>query len=309
MPTNRRQMMTSCTVMALAGSALLRQGRCNAANARNNDDLRMLTGITTGSFQRNYSTTREAGKLYLLDLPKILRDELGMRILDVMTASFPSMEPGYLDEFRSNADKAGCVISNLKMNQPGVDIGSEKLDERKRAIDVYKKTIDAAARLGCRWVRPLPQSELPSWDRYVDSYRELIDYSAPMGISLLVENFGWMKSKPDAIPGLIKTIGPGLDAAPDIGNWTEEARYDGLAKAFPLAVTCDFKAFAFDAEGKHPAYDLKRCFQIGWDAGFRGPWCFEHFHESLPQLFQEMIQLREMIEAWTKEAGDSKGRF
>jgi hypothetical protein len=279
----------------------MQRSTCLAEDLRKNDDLRGLTGVTTGSFQRNLSETREAGKLYLLDLPKILRDELGMRVLDVMTASFPSMEPSYLDKFRSNADKAGCLITNLKLNQPGVDIGSNNLDERKRAIKVYKNSIDAAERLGCRWVRPLPQSELPSWDRYVDSYRELIEYAAPKGISLLVENFGWMKGKPDAIPGLIQAVGSGLDASPDIGNWTDEARYEGLAKAFPLAVTCDFKAFAFDAEGKHPDYDLKRCFQIGWSAGFRGPWCFEHFHASLSPLLKEMVQLREMIEAWTKE--------
>lgn len=297
----RRPMIAGCAALALHSSTWLHSSPCLAKDNRGNHDLRGLTGVTTGSFQRNFSPAPEAGKLSLLDLPKILRDELGMRVLDVMTASFPSMEKSYLDEFRARADKAGCVITNLKMNQPGVDIGSGSAEERKQAIGVYKKSIDAAERLGCRWVRPLPQSELSSWDRYVDSYRELIEYAAPKGISLLVENYGWMKSKPDAIPGLIQAVGSGLDAAPDIGNWTDEARYEGLAKAFPLAVTCDFKAFAFDAEGKHPAYDLKRCFQIGWEAGFRGPWCFEHFHTSLPELFREMIRLREMIEAWTKE--------
>ncbi len=267
----------------------------------NREDLRGLIGVTTGSFQRNFSPTPQAGKLWLLDLPKIMRDELGMRVLDVMTASFPSMEPDYLDDFRSRAEKANCIITNLKMNQPGVDIGSQDIEERKRALAVYKQSIDAAERLGCRWVRPLPLSELPSWDRYIDSYRELIDYAAPKGISLLVENYGWMKSKPDAIPSLIKAIGSGLAASPDTGNWTDEVRYEGLAKAFPLAVTCDFKALALDADGQHPAYDLKRCFDIGWEAGFRGPWCFEHFHTSLAAVFKEMIQLREMIEGWTKE--------
>jgi hypothetical protein len=264
-------------------------------------DLRGLIGVTTGSFQRNLSPTPAAGKLYFLDLPKIMRDELGMKVLDVMTASFPTMEPSYIDTFRSAAEKAGCIITNLKMNQPMNDIGSEDNDERRRAIDVYKRSIDDAERLGCRWVRPLPQSELASWDRYVDSYRELIDYAAPKGISLLVENYGWMKSKPEAIPSLIKAVGSGLAACPDTGNWTDEARYEGLEKAYPFAVTCDFKAFALDEQGNHPAYDLHRCFQIGWDAGFRGPWCFEHFNGSFPTVLREMLQLKSMIEKWTRE--------
>ena len=298
---SRRHLLTGCAAIAIDDAIRFSVSECSAYGNVNLEDVRGLTGVTTGSFQRNLSPTPELGKLCLLDLPKILRDELGMRVLDVMTASFPSMEPHYLDEFRSNAEKAGCIITNLKMNQPGVDIGSENVDVRKQAISEYKQSIDAAERLGCRWVRPLPQTALPSWDRYVDSYRELIDYAAPKGISLLVENYGWMKSKPDAIPELIKAVGGGLAAAPDIGNWTDDVRFEGLEKAFPLAVTCDFKAFAFDEEGKHPSYDLKRCFQIGWEAGFRGPWCFEHFDTSLPKLFKEMIQLREKIEAWTMD--------
>ena len=52
-------------------------------------------------------------------------------------------------------------------------------------------------------------------------------------------------------------------------------------------------------EGQHERYDLRRCFQIGWDAGFRGPWCFEHTHPSLPRLLQDLVQLRDMIRAWT----------
>ncbi|MDZ4850206.1 MAG: TIM barrel protein [Pirellulaceae bacterium] len=301
MLVQRRQMLAGCAVaIGCSNDWWMKLGL--SADTRSNDDLRGLIGVTTGSFQRNFSPTPEAAKLCLLDLPKIMRDELGMRVLDVMTASFPSMEPDYLDEFRSRSEKAGCILTNLKMNQPGIDIGSENKDERNRAIAIYQKSIDAAEQLGCRWVRPLPLSELPSWDRYLESYRRLIDYAAPKGISLLVENYGWMKDKPDAIPSLIKAVGPGLAAAPDIGNWTNEARYDALTKAFPLAVTCDFKAFAFDEKGEHSAYDLKRCFQIGWDVGYRGPWCFEHFHSSLPTLFKEMIRLREMIERWTKES-------
>jgi hypothetical protein len=148
-------------------------------------------------------------------------------------------------------------------------------------------------------VRPLPASTRPDLKIYAASYRELIAYAAPHGISLLIENFGWMQSDPDAIPAVIKLVGQGLSAQPDTGNWdNDDARYTGLARAFPFAVSCDFKARALGPNGEHDAYDLARCFAIGWDAGFRGPWCFEHTHKDLPALWRNLRSLRDQLRQW-----------
>ncbi len=278
-----------------------------AAEAQSNvahSDVTGLFGVTTGSFTRHLTQTAESGKLVMLDLPKIMKNELGMRVIDLMTATLPSLDKEYLDKFRDQAEKHDCIITNLKMNQPGIDMGSPIAATRAQAIDVYKRTIDAAAILGCRWVRPLPLPDRPELNDYVASYRILIDYARPKGISLLIENFGWIKSEPDVIPRIIQLVGKGLDACPDTGNWTDEVRYQGLAQAFPLAVTCDFKALALDAHRQHSAYDLRRCFQIGWDAGFRGPWCFEHFHSSLAELLRELVYLRDTLTDWVRQKSE-----
>lgn len=255
-------------------------------------------GITTGSFVRHLSPTARAGKLRLLDLPNLMREELDMRVIDLMTATLVSLEPDYCEQLRTAADRAGCVLTNLKMNNPGLDLASADEAERRHALAEYKRTMDAAARLGVRWVRPLPGPKRPDLARLADGYRELMDYGATRGLGLLVENFGWMQGDPDALPALIKAVGPSLRAQPDTGNWTDAARYEGLAKAFPLAASCDFKAKELGPDGSHAAYDLKRCFQIGWDAGFRGPWCFEHQHADLTQLLREMTMLRDMLRGW-----------
>jgi hypothetical protein len=257
-------------------------------------------GITTGSFMRHMRASPERHRTLLLDLPQRMRDELDMRVIDLMTATVPSWEPEYLDRLRAQAEKHGCVITNLKMNQAGIDMASPDPDARRKALDEYRRTIDAAGRLGCRWVRPLPRDQRPDLKLLAASYRELIDYAAPKGISLLVENFGWMKDDPNAVPSIVSAVGQGIAAAPDTGNWTDAVRYEGLAKAFPHAVTCDFKAFQLGPGGEHPQYDLKRCFQIGWDAGFRGPWCFEHFHETLTGLWQGLAHLRDLLRGWMK---------
>ena len=261
-------------------------------------DLAQQLGVTTGSFVKHLSKTRAEGKLRLLDLPKIMRDNLDLKVLDLMTATLPAWEPDYLDELKGKAAEAGCVITNLKMNQKDLDMASSDADTRKRALDEYRRSIDAAQRLGCRWVRPLPSTKRPDFKLYAAAYRELIEYAKPRGIELLIENNAWMQDDPDAIPQVIQDVGAGLHAQPDTGNWTAKSRYDGLAKAFPLAVSCDFKAKELGPNGEHSAYDLHRCFTIGWQSGFRGPWCFEHFHEELPGLWRGLITLRDLLRKW-----------
>jgi len=295
---DRRTFLQTALGAVAAGSVV----GCATSDSGRSTSLERQLGVTTGSFTRNLTVERQPGKLRLLDLPAIMRDELDMRVIDLMTATLASMEPRYLDELRTAAERHGCVLTNLKMNNPGLDLASADESVRQHALTEYKRTMDAAARLGVRWVRPLPGPKRPDLARLATGYRELMDYGASRGLTLLVENFGWMQDDPDAIPALIKAVGPGLRSQPDTRNWTDRARYDGLAKAFPFAASCDFKPFALEPDGAHKAYDLKRCFQIGWDADFRGPWCFEHFHTDLQQLFKEMAMLRDLLRAWMRAA-------
>ena len=258
-------------------------------------------GITTASVSQHLSE-REVGKFTLLDLPRILRDELDMKVLDLNTSVFPSFDPDYLDRFRKAAEKTGCVLTNLKMNQRNLDLGSPDRAVRDRAVAEYKRSIDAAVRLGVRWVRPLPRQNPPDRDGLIAGFRELADYAAPRQIQVLVENYGWMESDPDSVASLIKDIGKNVAASPDTANWkSNEIRYRGLEQTFPSAVTCDFKPLGLGPDGAHTAYDLKRCFTIGWDAGFRGPWCLEHTNRDAKQLFRELKLLRDQLRQWMAE--------
>ena len=104
------------------------------------------------------------------------------------------------------------------------------------------------------------------------------------------------------MPKLLDDIGHDVAACPDTGNWDgNEVRYAALARLFPRAVTCDFKAGRLGPNGEHPAYDLKRCFTIGWDSGFRGPWCLEHANTSRADLFRDLCLLRDLLRGWMAE--------
>ena len=291
---NRRAFLQSTAGAALAVRL------ANPARAAPPASLQGEVGITTGSFMRHLSPEAATGKLRLLDLPRIMRDELGMQVIDLMTATLVSLEPAYLDQLRTAAADAGCVLSNLKINFSQADLGQADPARRRAALTAVKGGFDAAARLGVRWVRPLPGVRRADLARLTESYRELCDYGDQRGLTVLVENIGWMKEDPAGVPDLIRSVGPVLRSQPDTGNWSDAVRYEGLARAFPFALSCDFKAMTLAPDGTHAAYDLARCFELGWAAGFRGPWVIEHFHADLKELLREMALLRDQLRDWTR---------
>ncbi len=304
MNLSRRVFLQSAATVAMA------LPRCRAdekSPPAKNDSLAGEIGITSSSLALHMRPRVKNSKLTLLELPRILRNELDMRVIDLNTATLASEEPAYLDKVRAASEKAGCILTNLKLNQRGLDIGRPDVDVRRNALATYKKSIDTAARLGMKWARPVPGTEKSDRAILINSLRELADYAAERNIQLLVENIGWMKSDPEAVPKLVKDVNRNLAVSPDTGNWTDnKVRYKALAAAFPLAVTCDFKAFRLGPNGEHDAYDLKRCFDIGWNAGFTGPWCLEHGNARRNLLFKELALLRDKLREWMKAARQKK---
>ncbi len=270
------------------------------------DELHSKVGLVSATLAAHQDHRVEGG-IAFLDLPKIAREELGMAVLDLNTMNFPSWEPSLLEQFRARAEMVGIPLTNLKLNQRGVQIGSPDAEVRALGMKTYRESIDSAALLGLRWVRPLPTAMAPDRTLMIDSLRELAEYASGKGIQVLVENFGWLQTDPEGVVQLIRDCDCGLAASPDTGNWvSNEIRYEGLARTFPLAATCDFKARSLSPEFEHREYDLRRCFQIGWDAGFRGPWCIEHGNSDQAALYRELKFLREQLQAWIQEAERGK---
>lgn len=282
-------------------------GRPVVGDDKSNDtadsSLARKIGITTSSVGQQLSGRATNGKFTLLELPRIMRDELDMTVIDLNTSSLAYVEPAYLDQLRKEADDAGCVLTNLKMNQRGLDMNHPNQLIRSKALAAYQRSIDVAAHLGLKWARPLPLKERPNMAIHAASYRQLCDYAADKNVQMLVENFGWMQADPDSVVRLVEAIGHNVAACPDTGNWdSDELRYAGLAKTFPIAVTCDFKARALGPKGEHKLYDLQRCFDVGWQAGFRGPWCLEHANSDTKVLLRELALLRDMLRKWMAAA-------
>ena len=295
----RRGFLETSIAAGLASSARA----ADSQTSRIADSVKNEVGVTTSSFSGHLAVVPKSGHFSLADLPGIMRNELDMRVIDLNTSSLGPTTPAWLDKVRAAADAAGCVLTNLKMNQRGLDMNSPDPNVREKALRTYKRSIDAASHLGIRWARPLPLKIRPDMRIHVASYRELADYGAERNVQLLVENYGWMETEPNSVVKLIKAIDRDVAACPDTGNWRDNpTRYAGLAATFPLAVTCDFKARTLSPTGEHPLYNLKRCFTIGHEAGFRGPWCLEHANADRKTLFRELALLRDMLRKWMTTA-------
>ena len=298
------------TGVALAGAAAVRSRAAVPRNAAWAGEV----GITTSSVFRQMTKGATDRYFDLFELPKVMRDELGMKIIDINTGTLDTRDPALLDRFRKAVEDAGCVVTNLKVNMTklGIKLQEEMPIEhtdapiRAKAIEGYREWIVAAHRIGARWLRPIASLQRPDMTPLIESLAKLADLTDPLGMTIVLENGGWIQSDPDAIPGLVKALRGRIAATPDIGSWEKSVLEAGLTRAFPHAVSCDFKVGKLGPAGEHAAYDLRRCFELGWQAGFRGPWCIEHGGGNTQELFRELRWIRDQLKQWMREAGAAR---
>lgn len=290
---DRRNFLFGNAAAVIAGVAAFQNYVLSDESSRLSLDS--MIGITTGGldFQRINRI------LTAFTLPAFMRDELGMQLIDFNTRWLTSYEPGYVERVRMAADAADCLFSNLKVNHKFGDLYSPDSNERKLAMANACEQVEVAEMLGARWIR-FPVREISSTDApsKVSAHRELALVAEERGVQLLVENGGWLKSEPDSIQRVVKAIGHNVAAGPDTGNWDDDIRFEALKKSFPNAVTCDFKVYDLDENNHHAKYDIRRCFDIGRKAGFRGPWAIEHWNADTNAYVRETTWLRDQLAKW-----------
>lgn len=264
-----------------------------AATSEQPKSLAGVIGITTGGL--DYQRKNEI--LNVFTLPEFVRDELEMQLIDLNTRWMELFDKAYAQRVKKTAGEKGCYFTNLKVNHKFGDLYSKDANERSEAMARAQNLVVCAKNLGCRWVRfPVPKFAASDDKSKLSAHRALAAFAKPHRIQLLVEN--GTSRDPDSVVRAVKTIGENVAAGPDTGNWSDDARYEGLAKSFPGAVTCDFKVFDLDENRHHARYDIKRCFDIAWHAGFRGPWAIEHWNDDTRAFARETKFLRDQLKRW-----------
>lgn len=223
-----------------------------------------------------------AGKWKNLDLPQLLRDELGISGLEYVNSFFENPTMGYLRRLKSNCDDAGVTSVLIMVDGEGDTAAVDKL-ERMQAAVAHRKWVDIAHYLGCHAIRCNMRGGPDDWKqdkdivkRAAESFSDLLDYAAGSGLNIVIENHGGASSNADILVALMKEVNnPRFGTLPDFGNTNEgDDGYEVMRKLMPYAKGVSVKA-GWALDESHPRYDLAKMIKIAQDAGYHGYWGIE----------------------------------
>ena len=238
----------------------------------------------------------------LLDLPGLVRQELGIDCLEICQFHLPEKTPAYIDELR-----AALVESGMSLVDMPIDVGNiadPDKDHRKQDEAEIEEWIEVAAALGSRMVRVnvgpvLPvDGPLASLRTIIDGLRTLADSAHRHGLQMVLENHGGVTAEPSACVRIIQEVGPHrLSALADTGNFDpvraevleaerecreyrdvedQKAALDGLALIAPYTALVHAKCHGFWPDGRSKVYDFDRALRVLRDSGYSGPVSVEY---------------------------------
>jgi sugar phosphate isomerase/epimerase len=226
----------------------------------------------------------KAGELDHLDFAKTAR-ELDIDAIEYVNSLFGEKPSGaYVEEMKRRADDHG-VKSMLIMCDAEGEIGDPDDAERRRAVRNHHKWADAAHALECHSIRVNAASKGSYEEQQklaADGLRQLVEYAAPLGLNVIVENHGGLSSNGEWLAGTIKLVNhPKCGTLPDFGNfcfdWEKKDdpsqwydRYKGVAELMPYAKAVSAKSENFDEQGNERSTDYSRMMRIVVEAGYRG---------------------------------------
>ena len=158
-------------------------------------------------------------------------------------------------------------------------VGAPDAGQRKKAVENHHRWVEAAQYLGCHAIR-VNASSRGSYDEQVklaaDGLRQISEFAAPFGISVIVENHGGLSSNGGWLAKVIKTVDhPGCGTLPDFGNFSLGGgkwydRYKGVTELMPFAKAVSAKSHSFDSKGNETKTDYIKMMKIVLAAGYHG---------------------------------------
>lgn len=205
----------------------------------------MLLGLGAHAApQRNYkislamwslhkSVGQGEGKLAMLDVPKLVRQDFDIGAIELVSTMLASTDQAYLDQLAKNAADNDVKLLLIMIDNQGA-IASDREEERQKAIDNHKKWIDIANGFGCHSIRMnwagAPEDAVQDplrikavIDRSVPGFRALADYGDTKGVNVTIENHGGASSHPEAVVQLMEAVDhERFGTLPDFGNYPPE---------------------------------------------------------------------------------------
>ncbi len=164
-----------------------------------------------------------AGKWKNLDFPRIAREDFGLNGIEFVNTLFESPTETYLKKLKQQAEDYGTTMVLIMVDEEG-DGASDTKEGRKQFEINHRKWVDIAHYLGCHAIRTNcrgPQNADPNeamkWAE--ESYRMLLDYSAPSQVKIIIENHGGVSNDPDWMVSFMKKMNhPLFGILPDWRN-------------------------------------------------------------------------------------------
>jgi len=187
-------------------------------------------------------------------------------------------DDGYFEALRRRADDAGVASLLIMIDREG-NLGDPSAEARAQAVDRHLRWAERAKQLGCHSIRVNAYSSGSAEEQarlVVDGLRRLAERTAPLGLSVLVENHGGLSSDGVWLSGVLRAVGlPTVGSLPDFGNFRIDAdrsfdRYEGVALLMPFAKALSAKSHDFAEDGRETATDFARMMQLARAADYRG---------------------------------------
>lgn len=165
----------------------------------------------------------------------------------------------WVEKLASINANQGFVVNHLSNNAPQF-LADPDDAKRKEGVRVAKIWMDAAAVLGAKTMRAntgitgtriMPEAEahstgypkndkiIPYFNKCIESFKELADYGAKVGVKITIENHWGLCANPMNIRILMDEINhPYCECTPDFCNWEHEYHlFHGLEAVMPYTHT------------------------------------------------------------------------
>lgn len=219
-----------------------------------------------------------ASKLDLLVLPRTAR-ELEFSGLSLSASVLARRPIDHLDRLRDEADKAGTPCLLLMEDAPQA-LGALDPTKADAAVERVDRLLRAAHRLGCSAIAfPIAGQGLEAIsDELTARIRALVARADRLEVNVLLAPGPGLTATPEQMTALIRKIGGfRIGAFPDFqAAFASPDAIHYLRNLAPYASALCASTLAFDAKGRHPAYDLDAALSAIQSVGFTGTLTVEY---------------------------------
>ena len=224
-----------------------------------------------------------SSKMPLKDFAAHVAAKFNIRKIEPWSEHFLSLEPGYLDEIREAASKAGSSFADVAADGDNSIYSTDPV-ECERAIQFGKKWIDVAARIGSPSVRiniAAAKDAKPDAARVAEGLKPIAQHAASKNIAVHLENDNPVSENPFFVVSVLDRVNsPWLHALPDFGNslaaLPAEEAYRGLDQMFAHAYAISHVKDATTTPAKVVVtVDLARIFALAKKHNYKGIFSME----------------------------------